>query len=40
VKGHSSIYEALDSYTKEEIMKDDNKYDAGTHGYQEAIKAC
>jgi hypothetical protein len=40
VKGHGSILEALDSYTKEEMMKDDNKYDAGKFGYQDAKKVC
>ena len=32
VKGMSSIYEALDCYVTEELMDEDNKYDAGEYG--------
>jgi ubiquitin carboxyl-terminal hydrolase 7 len=38
VKGMSSIYEALDCYFTEELMDEDNKYDAGDYGKQIANK--
>jgi hypothetical protein len=38
VKGFPSIYESLNSYTSDEILDGNNKYKAGEHGYQKAVK--
>lgn len=38
VKGMSSIYESLDSYIQEELLDEDNKYDAGEYGKQIASR--
>jgi ubiquitin carboxyl-terminal hydrolase 7 len=38
VKGMSSIYESLEYFITEELLDDDNKYDAGKYGKQVAYR--
>ncbi len=40
VKGKRDIYESFADYVRTEELDGDNKYDAGTHGLQEAEKVC
>ena len=38
VKGKKNISESFEEYVAEETLAGDNRYDAGAHGLQEAVK--